>query len=110
MIAPMVEAWIKLDTKPFLRNGITLQEAAEMMDVPRKDLSAYIRKILKINFFYWINSLRVEECKRLIREQEFNFTEIADKCGFADLATMSKAFKKVCGVSPSVYKKGIKLL
>lgn len=109
MIAPMVEAWTKLDTKPFLRNGITLQEAAEMMDVPRKDLSAYIRKILNVNFFYWINSLRIEECKRLIKEQKLNFTEIADECGFADLATMSKAFKKICGVSPSAYKKEIKL-
>lgn len=108
MIAPMVDAWTKLDTKPYLRNGITLQEAAEMMDVPRKDLSAYIRKILNINFFYWINTLRIEECKVLIREQKLNFTEIADKCGFADLATMSKAFKKISGVSPSTYKKDIK--
>ena len=53
--------------------------------------------------YQYIINKRLEYAKSLIRTNH-SFTETALQCGFADLFTFSKAFKKLYGVSPSGYK------
>jgi len=54
-----------------------------------------------LNFF---NDLKIEEAKRQIREENKNFTEIADSLGFSSLHYFSRLFKNKTGLSPSEYK------
>ncbi|MGC4100418.1 AraC family transcriptional regulator [Ferruginibacter sp.] len=53
--------------------------------------------------YQYIINKRLEYAKTLIRTDQ-SFTSIAGQCGFADLFTFSKAFKKLYGISPSEYK------
>ncbi|GAB2830003.1 helix-turn-helix domain-containing protein [Ferruginibacter profundus] len=53
--------------------------------------------------YQYIINKRLEHAKILIRTGE-SFTSIALQCGFADLFSFSKAFKKLYGASPSDYK------
>jgi AraC family transcriptional regulator len=53
--------------------------------------------------YQYIINKRLEHAKTLIRTGE-SFTAIAMQCGFADLFSFSKAFKKFYGSSPSDYK------
>ena len=53
--------------------------------------------------YQYIITKRLEYAQSLIRTGH-SFTSIAAQCGFADLFTFSKAFKKLYGVSPSDYK------
>lgn len=104
-----VDKWISLPDKPYLKGGITLKDAALGAGVSRRRLSDYIKSEYNCNFNTWINTLRIEEVKRYLLEEDTNLSlsYIADQTGFSDLAGMSNTFKKVMGIPPSLYRKEI---
>ncbi|MBC5837176.1 helix-turn-helix domain-containing protein [Flavobacterium muglaense] len=48
---------------------------------------------------------RIEKVKELLRYKELSLSEIAFKLHFTDVAHLSNQFKKVTGVTPTVFKK-----
>ncbi|RAU93291.1 helix-turn-helix domain-containing protein [Paenibacillus sp. YN15] len=52
----------------------------------------------------YINKTRMEEAKRLLREQGCSVAETASKVGYADLNTFTRIFKKYEGITPGKYK------
>ena len=53
-------------------------------------------------------SCRMELAAEILRTREFQVKEVAYKCGFEDLATFSRMFKKKKGVSPILYLRSSK--
>jgi len=49
----------------------------------------------------YLNRLRIERARALLADPAHNCTEIAGMCGFADVHTFSKVFKRLEGVSPT---------
>lgn len=104
-INKLIIQWTKRDDKPFLKEGITISEASEAIKITPHQLSFYINNYLHINFCTWINTLRIEEAKKLIDSNpKMTFSEVAYSIGFADSATFSKSFKKITGDTPTNYK------
>lgn len=60
-----------------------------------------------IRFF---NNLKIKKAKQLIAEDIYNFEEISDMLSFASPQYFSAAFRKYTNMSPSEYKKSVKLL
>lgn len=102
----LISAWVNLPDKPFLKSGITLDEVSQVVKIPQRKLSKYINGEYGMNFNSWINQLKIAEVKRELENRDKNttLTEIAFRCGFVDLASMSNAFKKITGVPPSAFK------
>lgn len=74
--------------------------------VNRTYLSAYINSRFRVNYNTWVNQLRIEEAKELIKNhKEIVLSDVAENVGFADLAHFSKQFKSAVGVSPSQWRK-----
>lgn len=48
---------------------------------------------------------KIERAKKLIIEEELNLTEISYKLNYSSLAHLSSQFKKVTGLTPSVFKR-----
>jgi AraC-like DNA-binding protein len=48
--------------------------------------------------------LRIEKAKELLAYKDQSVSEIAYRLGYASAAHFSRQFKKIVGVSPSVYK------
>ena len=46
----------------------------------------------------------------MIREDQYNFTQIADAIGFSSVHYFSRQFKKITGMTPSEYASSIKAL
>ena len=55
----------------------------------------------------YFNSLKIKEAKKLIREGNFNMSQIADRLGFDNPQYFSKFFRMYTGMSPSEYKSSI---
>lgn len=72
----------------------------------------YLKRFFKNETGYtvmaYLKALRMEEAKKLIRENNLSFTEIAQKLGFDSVHYFSTSFKKHEGFSPSEYEKSIK--
>lgn len=100
-----LEYWIDSQEKHFCREGITLAEVAKETNISPRALSVYINKNKGMNFRRWINTLRIEEAKRMMANNpEEKITYIAMLCGFADLASFSKVFHTIEGCSPMEYR------
>lgn len=104
-IDTIVTAWTQRADKPYLKESITIMQVAEQMRLNTRLLSNYLNSVKGRNFNAWINYLKVEETKRmLLADRSMQLSEIAYKMGFSDLASMSKIFKSIEGMPPSVYR------
>ncbi len=52
--------------------------------------------------------MKIDAAKQMIRENEYNFTEIAEKLGFNTPQYFTTAFKRISGMTPSEYEKSVK--
>ena len=52
--------------------------------------------------------LRIEKAKQLIREENYNFSEIAEKLSFSSIHYFSNVFKKITDMTPSEYITSVK--
>ena len=57
-------------------------------------------------FSGYLNRLRIERSKELLRHKELRLTDIAQMVGFEDQSYFTKVFKKLEGVTPLRYRSG----
>jgi AraC-like DNA-binding protein len=92
--------------KPFKESGLTLAELARRLNTVPNYLSQVINEKEGKNFFDYINTLRVEEFKKIASGPEgkkYTLLGMAYDCGFNSKSSFNKYFRKVTGVSPSEY-------
>lgn len=54
----------------------------------------------------YIQRIKIKRAKMLLdRNQQMNFNEVADKSGFGDYSNFVRAFKNVCGITPTEYRR-----
>ena len=86
------------------RNKIGIQEIADQLNVSRNYLSTVFRKETDYSVIEYLNIVRLQHAKRLLRDTNLKIYEIADQVGFSDTYYFSSVFKKQTGVSPSEYR------
>ena len=104
-IEDLIHSWAERPEKPYLAEGLTLSKTAEEIGISPRFLSGFLNDIYEMNFNAWINSLRIEEVKRLIDAGTGkSMTDLAVMAGFTDLSAMSRIFKRITGITPSMYR------
>jgi AraC-like DNA-binding protein len=94
--------------KPYLRGDLTLDAAAARLSLSSNQLSQIINQRLGRNFNDWINSYRVAEAQRLLRDKRFDHLSVAgvgDAAGFRAKSTYNAAFRKIAGMTPSEFRR-----
>ncbi len=97
------------ESKAYLRPDISLALFAREINIPQRTLSRAINGSLGCNFFEFVNRMRIEEAKRLLRDlrtSDFNIDSIYSDCGFRSRSTFFMVFKKMTGMSPAVWLEG----
>lgn len=92
--------------KPYRQSNITIQELAELLQIPKHHLSQVINNKLDKNFYDFINQYRVAEAQLLLVDPKFKHLTnlaIAEEAGFNSKATFNAVFKKQTGKTPSEY-------
>lgn len=106
-IGEVVRRW--LSNGKHLRSGITVQQAADEMRVPRYQLTAWIKTTEQEQFSAWLTSLRIEEAKRQMQlHPEWSNDVIAECCGFGSRTYFQTVFRKNTGMTPTAYLEEIK--
>ena len=97
-VSSAVEHWMA--TGGHLKAGITSSVAASAMNIPRYQLTAWVKASRHNSFTRWITTLRIEEAKRVLRAHpEWTNEAVADHCGFSR-THFQKIFKQEVGCSP----------
>lgn len=83
---------------------VTLNEVAENIYVSTFYISRMFKKELGKSFVDYLNDVRIEKAKELLRDVKYKTYEVAELVGIADAHYFSKLFKKYSGMTPSEYR------
>lgn len=87
---------------------VSLTEISHHFHVAKTKLKDLFAKHTGKSIKEYFMLMKIEKAKVSIREDVHNFTEISRRLGFSSVHYFSKAFKRVCGMSPSEYAKSVK--
>jgi two-component system response regulator YesN len=83
---------------------ISLNDVAEILYLNPKYFSNLFKKETGVNFVEYVNSVRLDVARSLLRENKYSIGQVAYKVGFTDLRHFSKLFKEHSGVTPKDFK------
>ena len=75
--------------------------------IGKSQLSAMFRERTGESPMQYYTSIKVDEAKKLLREDNLSVSQITDVLGYSGIHNFSRAFKKATGFSPTEYKKSI---
>ena len=88
------------------QHGLQMRDVAEQLGISTVNLSNYVNTVEGMNFSAWLNSLRVEDAKRLMQAHpELSIYDIGYKVGHPIPDTFKKAFVTIMGQTPNEWRK-----
>ncbi len=102
-----VDAYI-IKKQRYLDPKLGLEDLANEMEMSPPHLSRLINSYSNKNFSDYINSLRIQQAKKLLNDDEFDqytIVSIGLECGFNSKSTFYTAFKKFTSKTPSEFRK-----
>lgn len=94
--------------KPFLESRLTLNQLADMLELPNRHLSQVINEHFKQNFLDFVNTYRVREAEKRLADPAFagySVLAVGLDVGFNSKSAFNAAFKKHSGLTPSELRK-----
>lgn len=91
--------------KNHFSNGIKVSDIANAICINRSYLYKLFKKNLNVSPQEFLTKFRISRAKELLIVTQLSIESIAFSCGYKDTLVFSKAFRKVVGVAPSVYRK-----
>lgn len=58
----------------------------------------------------YFSHMKIDAAKQLIRDEQMNFTQVAENLGYSSIHYFSRQFKKLTGMTPSEYASSIKAM
>lgn len=87
---------------------VSLSSLAAVLGTSVTQLKRVFREQIGQSFVEYLTALRISEARRLIRQGELNFTQIALRVGYESIYYFSALFKKQTGMSLTEYSKSLK--
>ena len=81
-----------------------LDAAAAGLGISRRRFTQLFRQVTSTSWLSYVRQLRVEHAKRLLGQTQRTVLSIAFECGFEDLSTFYRAFKREVGHSPNHWR------
>lgn len=92
----------------YMKN-ITLGDVAKQVNVSRTYFSQIFKEETGENYIDYLNKIRIQKAKELMKFNRYKSYEISERVGFQDSSYFSKIFKKIENKTPSEYIKDIKI-
>ncbi|HEX8327316.1 MAG TPA: helix-turn-helix domain-containing protein [Hymenobacter sp.] len=111
--APAITAQIQrlqahmAQAEPYLDPELTIQDLANQLNMPVRELSLLINHHLDQHFFDFVNEYRIQKAKRLLKDDSQKSTtvlEILYAVGFNSKSSFNTSFKKHTGLTPTQYR------
>jgi AraC-like DNA-binding protein len=98
------------EEEPFLDPSLTIQELANQIDIPVRDLSVLINHHMDQHFFDFINEYRIQKAMGILKDQsrsQLTVLEILYEVGFNSKSSFNTSFKKHTNLTPTAYRNAL---
>ena len=82
---------------------INLENTARALGISVSHLSHFFSQKIHVNFRRFVNALRIDKARQLMRDPNITLTDVCGLCGYANMRTFRRAFQQESGVLPSDY-------
>ncbi|NPD45846.1 MULTISPECIES: AraC family transcriptional regulator [unclassified Lentimicrobium] len=95
------------DQQLYLLQDICLQEASNQLGIAKYKLSKYVKIGGYENFYHFVNMMRVNTSKELLRNisHQYSIDSVVTDSGFNSRSTFYRVFKEYCEMTPTEYIK-----
>lgn len=93
---------------PYKNPDLKISDLAKLADTSAHALSFLFNQYMQKSYYDYINTYRVDEFKRLVKEidtSRYTLTAMSQMCGFSSRASFFRHFKSITGITPSEYLK-----
>lgn len=87
---------------------LTLQNVADCCYVSQWHLSKVLNRYAEGSFYDLLNSIRIDEAKKMLADPSFRIGDIAERVGYTDTAHFARVFKRIEGLSANEYRNRLK--
>ena len=87
---------------------ISLSSVAKIAYMEETYFSKKFKKLTGFGFSEYLTHTRIKAAEELLKNSDLSINEISDQCGFSGGNYFGDLFKKINGVSPSVYRKTVR--
>ncbi|MDD4296714.1 MAG: AraC family transcriptional regulator [Ruminiclostridium sp.] len=88
---------------------LSFDDVCRFSNLSRTNLKVLFKEKTGLGVMEYFKNLKIDEAKIMIREGEYNFTEIAHRLGYSSIHYFSRHFKKATGMTPSEYAYSVKI-
>ena len=95
------------EKEPFLDPSLTIQELANQIDIPVRDLSVLINHKMDQHFFDFVNEYRIQKAMNILKDKsksDLTVLEILYEVGFNSKSSFNTSFKKYTNLTPTAYR------
>lgn len=90
--------------KEHYNEKITLDQIANYVYLSKSYLSKIFKEEMNCTLTGYINKVRIDKSKMLLRYENLSIVEIANLVGFDDQSYFTKVFRNMVGISPGKYR------
>ncbi len=87
-----------------LRSDLSVETLAGRANMSTRNFSRVFLRDIGVTPADFVAAARLDAARRLLQDSSMPLQRIADRCGFADLHSMRRVFRRTLGVGPSDYR------
>ena len=95
--------------KNYMKWDMSIEQLAELSEISISQFRKIFKEIYSISPLSYLNMLRIDRSKDLLKNTGLTITEISEQLGYPDVYSFSKQFKKETGSSPSHFRRNHEL-
>ncbi|TWT75169.1 AraC family transcriptional regulator [Allorhodopirellula solitaria] len=84
--------------------ALTVESASSACGMSRRKFTNDFRQKMQQTWLGYLNQLRIDHARMLLRETDHKVTSIAFQSGFEELSTFYRTFKRIAGMKPLEYR------
>lgn len=91
-----------------LAESLTMEKIAEAAQTELSQLNRLFGRYTGGGIIHYVRNSRIRAACEMIRESDYNFSQIAEKTGFQSIHYFSRTFKQIVGMTPTEYAISVK--
>jgi len=89
-------------------DNVTLEQICKQFNLSKSHAITLFREKTEQSIMKYFKNLKIAKAKQMIREEKYNFSQIASLLNYSNIHNFSRHFKSTTNMSPSDYAKSIK--